>query len=126
MRHDFLEKLETTICVIFVLLFVISLAIGGLHCVIILLTSIITSNFDIQIFMFSIVLLLFWVSFIYLFFVKITNKNKIFLLVILMILQAIFYKVSFYIPTVNNVLQIKYCIELGGLWDEFHNVCVIE
>ena len=63
-------------------------------------------------------------GFVCLFFIQLPNKIKILLLFILLIVQIFYFKVSFYIPTVNRVLAIDACIDLGGIWDEEENKCV--
>ena len=90
----------------------------GFHGSIIALTSIITENFDVQIFIFLLSILILLGSFIYVFWAKSLNKIKIPLLLILLILQVIFFKFSFYIPTVDKVVGIQRCVEFGGIWSD--------
>ena len=110
--------------IILVILFLINFLILGFHGSIITITSIITSNFDVQIFLFLLMILILLGSFIYAFLTKSLNKFKIPLLLILLVLQVVFFRFSFYIPTVDKVVGIQRCIDIGDIWDDATNKCI--
>lgn len=122
MKENILKTAQAIIYILLMLLFLVNLVILGFHCSSIALTSIITLNFDIQIFLFLFILLLL-ASFLSIFFIKSLNKYKIPLLLLLIILQMIYFKFSFFIPTVNKVIEIEACIESGNIWDDTNNTC---
>lgn len=124
MKRNIVKTVKITIYVILIILFLVNLLILGFHSSIITLTSIITENFDIQIFIFLLSILILLGSFIYVFWAKSLNKFKIPLLLILLILQVIFFKFSFYIPIVNKVVGIQRCIDFGGVWNDATNECI--
>ena len=123
MNENIVKIVQIITYVILAILFLVNFAILGFHASIIALTSIITENFDIQIFIFLLSILILLGSFIYVFWAKSLNKFKIPLLLILLILQVIFLKFSFYIPTVDRVVGIQRCVDIGGVWDDAMNMC---
>ena len=124
MSENIVKIFQIITYVILAILFLVNSAILGFHGLIIALTSIITENFDVQIFLFLLLTLILLVSFIYVFWAKLSNKFKIPLLLILLILQVIFFKFSFYIPTVDKVVGIQRCIDIGEVWDDTTNMCI--
>lgn len=125
MKENIVIIARIIIYVFLILVFLVNSVIFGFYCSIITFTSIITLNFDIQIFLFLIVLLL-SIGFISLFFMKLINKFRILLLLVLIILQMIYFRISFYIPTVNKVMEIDACLDSGKLWDDINNTCEIK
>ena len=109
---------------ILILLFLMNLSVFGFHGSIIALTSSLTGNFDTQIFLYLTVSILLLGGFIALFFVKKINEFRLLLLLVLIILQIVYFKFSLYIPTVNKVLEIETCADIGGVWDNKTNNCV--
>lgn len=126
MKENIVIIARIIIYVFLILVFLVNSVIFGFYCSIITFTSIITLNFDIQIFLFLIVLLLLSIGFISLFFMKLINKFRILLLLVLIILQMIYFRISFYIPTVNKVMEIDACLDSGKLWDDINNTCEIK
>ena len=124
MKENIIRIIQITTYVILVILFLINFLILGFHGSIITLTSIITSNFDVQIFLFLLIILILLGSFIYAFLTKSLNKFKIPLLLILLVLQVVFFRFSFYIPTVDKVVGIQRCIDIGDIWDDATNKCI--
>ncbi len=124
MSENIVKIFQIITYVILAILFLVNSAILGFHGSIIALTSIITENFDVQIFLFLLLTLILLVSFIYVFWAKLSNKFKIPLLLILLILQVIFFKFSFYIPTVDKVVGIQRCVDFGGVWNDAANECI--
>ncbi len=123
MKENIVKIAQLILYIVLILLFLVNLVILGFQCSSITLTSIITLNFDLQIFLFLFILLLLLTSFLSIFFIKSLNKYKIPLLLLLIILQMIYFKFSLYIPTVNKVIEIEACIESGNLWDYTNNTC---
>ena len=124
MNENIVKIVQILTYAILAILFLVNFAILGFHGSIIALTSIITENFDVQIFLFLLLTLILLVSFIYVFWAKTLNKFKIPLLLILLILQVIFFKFSFYIPTVDKVVGIQRCVDSGGVWNDATNECI--
>lgn len=124
MSENIVKIFQIITYVIWAILFLVNSAILGFHGSIIALTSIITENFDVQIFLFLLLTLILLVSFVYVFWAKLSNKFKIPLLLILLILQVIFFKFSFYIPTVDKVVGIQRCVDFGGVWNDVTNECI--
>ena len=124
MSENIVKIFQIITYVIWAILFLVNSAILGFHGSIIALTSIITENFDVQIFLFLLLTLILLVSFVYVFCAKLSNKFKIPLLLILLILQVIFFKFSFYIPTVDKVVGIQRCVDFGGVWNDARNECI--
>lgn len=124
MNENIVKIVQILTYVILAILFLVNFAILGFHASIIALTSIITENFDLQIFLFLFLTLILLVSFIYVFRAKLSNKFKIPLLLILLILQVIFFKFSFYIPNVDKVVGIQRCVDFGGVWNDATNECI--
>ncbi len=124
MNENIVKIVQILTYVILAILFLVNFAILVFHGSIIALTSIITENFDVQIFLFLLLTLILLVSFIYVFWAKLSNKFKIPLLLILLILQVIFFKFSFYIPTVDKVVGIQRCVDFGGVWNDSTNECI--
>lgn len=124
MSENIVKIVQILTYVILAILFFVNSAILGFHGSIIALTSIITENFDVQIFIFLLSILILLGSFIYVFWAKSLNKFKMPLLLILLILQVIFFKFSFYIPTVDKVVGIQRCIDIGEVWDDTTNMCI--
>ncbi len=120
----FVKNISTMIYGVLVILFLTNSIILGFHGVIVVLTAIITSNFDIQIGLFLFEIMLLFLSFVTLFFFNSINKFRIFLLIVLLILQLVCFKFSFYIPMVNNAIEINACIDIGGVWDNATNNCI--
>mgnify|MGYP001026334928 CR=1 FL=1 len=126
MKENIVKIARIIIYVLLILVFLVNSVIFGFYCSIITFTSIITSNFDIQIFLYLIVLLLLTLGFISSFFMKSTNKFRILLLLVLIILQMVYFRISFYIPTVNKVIEIEACLDSGKLWNDVNNTCEIK
>ena len=124
MSENIVKIVQILTYVILAILFFVNFAILGFHGSIIALTSIITENFDVQIFIFLLSILILLGSFIYVFWAKSLNKFKMPLLLILLILQVIFFKFSFYIPTVDKVVGIQRCFDIGEVWDDTTNMCI--
>lgn len=124
MNENIVKIVQILTYVILAILFLVNFAILVFHGSIIALTSIITENFDVQIFLFLLLTLILLVSFIYVFGAKLSNKFKIPLLLILLILQVIFFKFSFYIPSIDKVEGIQRCVDFGGIWDDTTNKCI--
>ena len=122
--EKFVKNIPTMIYGILVILFLTNSIILGFHGLIIVLTAILTSNFDIQIGLFLVEIVLLFGFFVALFFFKSINKFRIFLLIILLILQLVCFKCSFYIPMVNNAIEINACVDIGGIWDNTTNNCM--
>ena len=124
MNENIVKIVQILTYVILAILFLVNFAILVFNGSIIALTSIITGNFDVQIFLFLLLTLILLVSFIYVFGAKLSNKFKIPLLLILLILQVIFFKFSFYIPTVDKVVGIQRCVDFGRVWNDATNKCI--
>lgn len=123
MKENIIKIRKIITYVLLILLFLVNLIILGFHCSIITITSIITQNFDIQVLLFGIVTLGLLISFVFLFFIKSLNKIRIPLLLVLLILQIIDFRFSFYIPSVNKAIEIEACLDRGYCWDYIRNKC---
>ena len=77
MNENIVKIVQILTYVILAILFLVNFAILVFHGSIIALTSIITENFDVQIFLFLLLTLILLVSFIYVFGAKLSNKFKI-------------------------------------------------
>ena len=53
-----------------------------------------------------------------------TSPIKIPLLLILLIIQVIFFRFSFYIPSIDKVEGIQRCVDFGSIWDDTTNKCI--
>lgn len=124
MKENIIKMVQITVYVILSVLFLVNFAILGFHASMIALTSIITKIFDVQIFLFLLSILALLGSFIYVFWAKSLKKIKIPLLLILLIIQVIFFRFSFYIPSIDKVEGIQRCVDFGGIWDDTTNKCI--
>lgn len=72
MSENIVKIFQIITYLILAILFLVNLLILGFHSSIITLTSIITENFDVQIFLFLLLTLILLVSFIYVFWAKLS------------------------------------------------------
>lgn len=123
MNEKLKKNLIIAVYVALILFFVTNSSIWMIHILITILTAITTSEFDIQLLIFFIMAILIMISFIYVFFKKMQDKIKILMLVIILILQIGYFKSSFYISSINKIINIEICTDKGGIWDKTNNIC---
>ena len=109
-----------------IILFLINFSILSFHVAMIMATVFIALFFDFQILLFLLLFIILVACFILLLITKLQNKTKIPLLLLILFLQIIFFKYSFFIPSVNHIIHINYCIDKGNVWNDIHNKCEVK
>ena len=94
------------------------------HVFLISLTALTTNNFDWQILGFiilSVSIIMFWIL---LFKLKIRLFIKFLVFIFLGIITMNYMFISLLIPSVNKIIEIQYCIDRGGTWDDTCDKCL--
>ena len=78
--------------------------------------AIFISKFDFQIFAFLLLSLILVLISTY-FLIKTKNENRMVTLFVLSVISFFVFQFSFFIPTVNKNIEIKYCLDNGKIWN---------
>ena len=87
------------------------------------ITAFVTGNLDIQIVIFILLTVILIAVFAGILFCKKLNAVKNVFIFFIFLLQCLFIKYSLFIPTVNKIINIQYCLDKGYAWDEVKNEC---
>lgn len=103
---------KSLIKIAYVIFCIICTAIVVFHTAIILLNSLFI-NFDLQVFLFTVLSLLLIAGFWSLLFTKIHVKYKISIFVLLLCIQLNYMELSFMLPTIRKIIEMNTCVDTG-------------
>lgn len=109
---------------ILVLLSLINFVILCFHTISILIISKTTLNFNVDILLYLMILIILLIIFSFIIFKKsLKNIITIILLIGIIFAQIILFFCSFQHPSIKKIFDISFCIDNGKIWDNQNNIC---
>ena len=91
---------------------------------IITITAFATDNLNMQIYAFLLLAFILIAAFVGILFCKNSSAKKSIVIFLTFVFQCLFIKYSLFIPTVDKIINIHYCIDKGDVWDKVKNECI--